>query len=228
MELVRSLDKRLTIKPIPVTMSAKQYSAPPFKTKFPAGPTLTLTRRAWREASASAGAAAGTGEAARSNTHISAEVERAARQMDLAIAERERKIAEAEASLADRARDLDELEALLRARESLIAATRLRDSKSRLEISPREAAALNQLKEELEKQEASLREGREALRERERYLEESENRLFAKVQEQQEKEMELEQREENLVARAIQGSPTDLDPVSTTETPARSYDEFRE
>ena len=203
---------------------AHQYSKPPFKTKFPAGPALALTRRAWREASASIAA----GEAQRPNAPISAEVERAARQMDLAIAERERKIAETEAHLADRARDLDELDALLRARESLIAATRLRDSKSQREISPREATALKQLKEELEKQEASLREAREALRERELYLEQSETRLFAKVQEQQEKEMELEQREENLIARAIQGSPSELEPAAGPPRPARVYDEFRE
>ena len=203
-------------------MSAHSQSNPPFKTKFPAGPTLTLTRRAWREASAS------TLEASRPNAHISAEVERAARQMDLAIAERERKIAETEAHLAERARDLDELDALLRARESLIAAARLRDSKSGREISPREAEALKKLKEELEKQEVSLREAQEALRERERYLEQSETRLFAKVQEQQEKEMELEQREENLVARAIRGGSNDLEPVSSAGVPTRSFDEFRE
>ena len=200
-----------------------QFSKPPFKTKFPAGPTLTLTRRAWREASASIA----SGEATRPSTHISAEVERAARQMDLAIAERERKIAETEAHLAERARDLDELDALLRARESLIAATRLRDSKSNREISPREATALMQLKEELEKQEANLREAQAALREREIYLEKSETRLFAKVQEQQEKEMELEQREENLVTRAIQGNGAPV-LASNAEPPARVYDEFRE
>jgi hypothetical protein len=157
-----------------------------------------------------------TSDKSGTNTQVDTEVERAVRQMHLAMAERERLVAEAEAHLADRTRDLDELEALLRARESLIAATRLRDSKSRLEISPREVAALNQLKDELEKQEASLRESREALSQRELYLEQSENRLFAKVQEQQEKEMELEQREENLVNRAIEG------------TPVRVYDEFRE
>ena len=62
---------------------------------------------------------------------------------------------------------------------------------------------------------------------RERYLEQSETRLFAKVQEQQEKEMELEQREENLVARAIRGSSSDLETASSA-VPARSFDEFRE
>lgn len=203
-------------------MLAQQFSKPPFKTKHPAGPALTLTRRAWREASAS------SAETSRAITHISPDVERAARQMDLAIAERERKIAETEVRLAERARDLDELDALLRARESLIAATRLRDSKSRHEITPREAAALSLLKAELEKQEANLREGQEALRERELYLEQSETRLFAKVQEQQEKEMELEQREENLVERSIQ-SGAGFTPVSSAVPPAvRPYDEFRE
>jgi chromosome segregation ATPase len=204
-------------------MFANSQSTPPFKTKHPTGPTLSLTRRVWKDVGVSTEKPS-TG----TSSQVSAEVERAVRQMHLAMAERERQIAETEARLADRARDLDEMEALLRARESLIAATRLRDSKSRLEISPREAAALNQLKEELEKQEASLREGREALRERELYLEQSETRLFAKVQEQQEKEMELEQREENLVTRAIQGSPVEAGQVSSERSPTRAYDEFRE
>jgi hypothetical protein len=206
-----------------MTTFANSQSNPPFKTKHPTGPALSLTRRVWKDVGVgSDNPSTGT------SSQVSAEVERAVRQMHLAMAERERQIAETEARLADRARDLDEMEALLRARESLIAATRLRDSKSRLEISPREAAALNQLKEELEKQEASLREGREALRERELYLEQSETRLFAKVQEQQEKEMELEQREENLVTRAIQGSPAESEQVSAERSPARAYDEFRE
>ncbi len=200
-------------------MFAHSQSVPPFPIRHKAGPALTLTRRAWREASSS------SGESKKANSHISADVERAAREVDAAFAERERQVVEAEARLADRARDLDEMEALLRARESLIAATRLRDSKSRIDITPREAAALNQLKEELERQEASLRESREALRQRELYLEQSENRLFAKVQEQQEKEMELEQREENLVSRAIHG---EHEPVPSAAAPTRVYDEFRE
>jgi predicted metal-dependent hydrolase len=202
-------------------MFAYSQSVPPFPTRHPAGPTLTLTRRAWREGSSN------SNEPQRGTPHISADMERAAREVDVAFAERERRIVETEARLADRARDLDEMEALLRARESLIAATRLRDSQNRLEITPREAAALNQLKEELERQEATLRESREALRERELYLEQSENRLFSKVQEQQEKETELEQREENLVTRAIHGS-SEGEPVSSAATPSRSYDEFRE
>lgn len=207
-----------------MTSFANSQSNPPFKTRHPSGPALSLTRRVWRDVGVSAQQKSDTS----TSSHVSAEVERAVRQMHLAMTERERQVAEAEVRLADRARDLDEMEALLRARESLIAATRLRDSKSRLEISPREAAALNQLREELEKQEASLRESREALHERELYLEQSENRLFAKVQEQQEKEMELEQREENLVTRAIQGTPDELAPVSTAGSPVRAYDEFRE
>lgn len=203
---------------------ADQPQANPFPTRFPANPTLALARRSRREPLA-AGSAEPSQQTA-SSGH-SSEVERFARQMEAAFAERERQIAEAEARLADRARDLDEMDALLRARESLIAATRLRDSKNRMEITPREAAALNQLKEELERQEASLRESREALREREKFLEESENRLFEKVQAQQEKESELEQREEDLVNRAIQ-SESEREPVAAIPAPARSFDEFRE
>lgn len=187
------------------------HAKPPFPTRHPSTPTLALTRRANRQSSSG-----------------NEEVDKYARQMEAAFSERERQIAEGEARLADRARDLDEMEALLRARESLIAATRLRDSKSRMEITPREAAALNQLKEELERQEASLREARAAIREREVFLEESENRLFAKVQEQQEKETELEQREEELVARAIHNGENEPAAVAATSTPARPYDEFRE
>jgi chromosome segregation ATPase len=187
------------------------HPKPPFPTRHPSTPTLALTRRANRQSSSG-----------------NEEVEKFARQMEAAFSERERQIAEGEARLADRARDLDEMEALLRARESLIAATRLRDSKSRMEITPREAAALNQLKEELERQEASLREARAAIREREAFLEESENRLFAKVQEQQEKETELEQREEELVARAIHSGENEPAAVAATNAPAPAYDEFRE
>lgn len=202
-------------------MFAHSQSVPPFPIRHPTVPVLTLARRPGREVPS-----ASTADSPRLNTQSGVEVERFARQMEMAFSERERQIAEAEARLSERARDLDEMDALLRARESLIAATKLRDTRQRLEITPREAAALNRLKEELERQEISLRESREALREREQYLEQSENRLFAKVQEQQEKETELEQREEDLVARAIQGNGGELETAAAT--PARSYDEFRE
>jgi hypothetical protein len=48
------------------------------------------------------------------------------------------------------------------------------------------------------------------------------------VQEQQEKETELEQREEDLVNRAIHGNEREMEPAATTAAPARSFDEFRE
>jgi len=203
---------------------ADQSPGNPFPTRHPSTLNLTLARRSRRE-----GSAGGSADSAHypSSPGHSGEMERLTRQMEAAFAERERQIAEGEARLADRARDLDEMDALLRARESLIAATRLRDSKSRMEITPREAAALNQLKEELERQEASLRESRAAIREREKFLEESENRLFEKVQAQQEKESELEQREEELVARVIQ-SESERDSIAAAPAPARSFDEFRE
>jgi len=137
----------------------------------------------------------------------------------MALAERERALTEAEAHMADRTRDLDELEALLRAREALLASTRLRRS-NRQTVSPREAEALRQLKAELDRQEAGLREARQALREREQFMEASEARLFAKVQEHQERETELEQREEELNARE--------NPNASASAAKRPYNEFRE
>lgn len=137
------------------------------------------------------------------------------RQFELSLVERERAVTEAETRLADRTRDLDEMDALLRAREALLAATRLRDTNSAVGLSPREAKALSELKNELERQEGTLRDAQQALRDREKFIEESETRLFAKVQDQQEKETELEQREENLKTRS-------------DSLAKRPYDEFRE
>ena len=60
------------------------------------------------------------------------------------------------------------------------------------------------LKEELDRQEASLKEQRQALQEREDFLNQSEAALFEKMQAQQEKETELEQKEEDLKRLARQ------------------------
>ncbi len=91
-------------------------------------------------------------------------------------------------------------------------------------LSAEEKAAQLALKAELDRQEALLIEGREALREREKFIEESEARLFEKVQQQQEKETELDQREEELRER------TSACNQSAARTPEikRAFDEFNE
>lgn len=181
-------------------------TTPPFPTRFPPAPLLALPRRTRLAAAQPV------------DTEAAAAAERLLRHREQALAERERIVADAEAQLAERTRDLDELDALLRAREALLASTRLRDSGKRGTVTLREAEALHQLKEELDRQEATLRDARVAVREREKFLEDSETRLFAKVQEQQEKETELEQREEDLRARE----------VAVAKSLPRPYDEFRE
>jgi len=197
-----------------MSVSSKSHKSPPFPTRYPARPALALTRRhrpteptTWNLPQGNATPALG------------ADVARLFRQMEMALAERERALTEAEAHMADRTRDLDEMEALLRAREALLASTRLRRS-NRQTVSPREAEALRQLKAELDRQEAGLREARQALREREQFMEASEARLFAKVQEHQERETELEQREEELNARE--------NPNASASAAKRPYNEFRE
>jgi chromosome segregation ATPase len=195
------------------TMPAKPKnpSTPPFMTRFPTRPALSLLRR--EGTAPTSGGTAGGLRASDDNV----EAYRILRQYEQSLAERERTLGEMETRLADRTRDLDEMEALLRAREALLAATRFRDSTNANALSPREAAALTELKAEVERQEKSLRESQHALREREKFIEESETRLFAKVQEQQEKETELEQREEDLSSRSEGSAPAPL-----------PFDEFRE
>lgn len=134
-----------------------------------------------------------------------AELEKSLRQLELSLNERQRLITESEARLVDRERDLAEAEALLIAREKLatekLASAARKGPAAQVAVSPEEKAALEQLRETLAQQEASLREAKQALREREIFLDESEAKLFAKVQAQQEKESELEQREEDLRTR---------------------------
>jgi chromosome segregation ATPase len=163
-------------------------------TRFPTRPALSLLRREGT-APTSGGTASGLGA---SDDNVAAY--RILRQYEQSLAERERTLGEMETRLADRTRDLDEMEALLRAREALLAATRFRDSTNANALSPREAAALTELKAEVERQEKSLRESQ-----------------HAKVQEQQEKETELEQREEDLSSRSEGSAPAPL-----------PFDEFRE
>lgn len=127
------------------------------------------------------------------------ELQKAVRSLEAALAERDVAVAEAELKLAERERELAETEALLSARERVLRAA-VRPAAGAA-VSGEQAEALRKLREEIERQEATLAEQRVALREREEFLEQSEARLFAKMQEQQEKETELEQREEDLKRR---------------------------
>ncbi len=128
-------------------------------------------------------------------------LEKALRALETKAAEREMALAEAENKLAERDRELAETEALLQAREKVIDAMRKQPAtpaEGGGGVNPEELAALGKLKEELDRQEASIKEQREALKEREAFLEQSESSLFEKMQSQQEKETELEQKAEDL------------------------------
>jgi hypothetical protein len=127
-------------------------------------------------------------------------LEKALRALETKAAEREMALAEAENKLAERDRALAETEALLQAREKVIDAMRKeKPAQGGGETgSAEELAALTKLKEELDRQEASIKEQRAAQQEREDFLNQSETALFEKMQAQQEKETELEQRAEDL------------------------------
>jgi DNA repair exonuclease SbcCD ATPase subunit len=128
-----------------------------------------------------------------------ADLERSMRGLELKLAERERMIGETEKRLAERERELYELEALLLAREKLLAASRQHAPAA--PISAEEKAALVQLRDELERQQTSLAEARQGIRDREQFLDESEAKLFEKVQSQQEKEIQLDQKADDTRSR---------------------------
>lgn len=132
-----------------------------------------------------------------------AELERTLRVLEAKLEERERQLLEQEVWVGERQRELAETEALLLAREAMVAASRKTQSQgaSRRETSAEELIAIERVRTELDRREASLRETRQSLLEREKFLDESEVRLFEKTQNQQEKESELEQWEEELQAR---------------------------
>jgi hypothetical protein len=129
-------------------------------------------------------------------------LEKALRALEAKVGEREMALAEAENKLAERDRELAETEALLQAREKVIDAMRKEQASPAAggsgAVNPEEMAALIKLKEELDRQEASIKEQRQAAKEREEFLEQSEASLFEKMQAQQEKETELEQKAEDL------------------------------
>ncbi|MBI2497895.1 MAG: hypothetical protein HYV75_08305 [Opitutae bacterium] len=128
------------------------------------------------------------------------ELEKALRALEAKVGEREMALADLENKLAERDRALAETEALLQAREKVIDAMRKQPAQQADAggVNPEEMAALAKLKEELDRQEASMKEQRAALKEREEFVEQSEASLFEKMQAQQEKETELEQKAEDL------------------------------
>ena len=138
------------------------------------------------------------GKPALSGTQVEG-LEKALRALEAKVAEREMALAEAENKLAERDRALAETEALLLAREKVIDAMRKQPPVSGVSsVNPAELEALGKLKEELDRQEASMKEQRLAIKEREEFLEQSEAALFEKMQSQQERETELEQKAEDV------------------------------
>lgn len=172
------------------------------------------------------------GPATLSPTQIE-ELERALRQLEHQLAERTRFAEEMEVKYAERMRELAEMEALLAAREKVIDATKQRvasRSEPSLALSAEERAAMDALKVELDRQEASLKDQRAALAEREQFLEENENKLFEKMQQQQERETEIEQKLEELQEREsrIAGGGAGVSPATNPVQSPKVFDEFNE
>ncbi len=146
------------------------------------------------------------------------ELEKALRALEAKVGEREMALADAENKLVERDRALAETEALLQAREKVIDAMRKQaPAQAATSVNPEELAALGKLKEELDKQEASIKEQRQALQEREDFLNQSETALFEKMQAQQEKETELEQKAEDLKKAMLRAGMTKAEPQEPME-----------
>ena len=97
------------------------------------------------------------------------ELEKALRALESKVGEREMALAEAENKIVERDRALAETEALLQAREKVIDAMRKQPSpQTATAVNPEELAALGKLKEELDRQEATMKEARAAQQERDR------------------------------------------------------------
>lgn len=208
-------------KPTTPVTPAAQGAAPKFPAKPGTGKPLVLPRRVSplqraQEASQATAEARrsidaimsqsrtpwnATGKASLSGTQVEG-LEKALRALEAKVAEREMALAEAENKLAERDRALAEMEALLLAREKVIDAMRKQPPPTAgvaaAAVNPAELEALGKLKEELDRQEASMKEQRQAIKEREEFLEQSEAALFEKMQTQQERETELEQKAEDV------------------------------
>jgi len=171
------------------------------------------------------------------------ELEKSLKTLATKLEERERSIQDLEVRLGERERDLAETATLLKAREALLEASKNKSGGAveMRSLSQEEQAALEKLKLEVERQQASLHFFRQplgqkqAMREREAFLDESETKLFEKVQEQQEKETELEQREEEIRGRERRFREREAltDPklaasLKAEKEAAKRHDEFRE
>jgi len=157
------------------------------------------------------------GKTALSGTQVEG-LEKALRVLEAKVAEREMALAEAENKLAERDRALAETEALLQARETVIEAMRKQTAETAGgAVNPAEIEALGKLKEELDRQESSMKEQRQAIKEREEFLEQSESALFEKMQSQQEKETELEQKSEDLKRAMLKAGLLTAEPKEPIE-----------
>jgi DNA repair exonuclease SbcCD ATPase subunit len=145
------------------------------------------------------------------------ELEKALRALEAKVGEREMALADAENKLAERDRALAETEALLQAREKVIDAMRKQPPQAAGAVNPEELAALGKLKEELDRQEATIKEQRLALKEREEFLEQSEASLFEKMQAQQEQETELEQKAEDIKKAMVKAGLLKAEPKEPME-----------
>ncbi len=146
------------------------------------------------------------------------ELQKALRALETKVGEREMALADAENKIAERDRALAENEALLQAREKVIDAMRKQPvARATTGVNPEEFAALVKLKEELDRQEASLEEQRAALKEREEFLEQSEASLFEKMQAHQERETELEQKAEDVKRAMVKAGLAKAEPKEPME-----------
>lgn len=141
------------------------------------------------------------------------ELEKMLRSLEGKLAERDITIAEAVYRLAERERELAEMEALHEARER-VARTMPQPAQTEGPSSLEQSDAFQKLKEELDRQEQSIREQRVAMQEQVEFMEQSEAALFDKMQKQQEKETELEQLGEEVRRKMRQ---LGLLPVETPE-----------
>jgi len=210
----------MTEKPMSSPSFVRPVGSPVFGPKAPA---LALPRRGPQVQNKPVDAEAAGALANRREAGPEREVVLALQAIEQVLNEREQMLNERERRIGERERDLAEAEALLQHHEALMRAAR-KGAPGTGRLSAEEKAAQAALKAELDRQEALLKEAREALREREKFIEESEARLFEKVQEQQEKETELEQREEELRERTRACGPS----AGGTPATKRTFDEFNE
>ena len=142
-------------------------------------------------------------------------LEKSLRDLESSLFEREQNVQEREVRLLERERNLWESEALLYAREELLEAREARlDLKTSASTigSAEELEALERLRDEVARQQESLKEQKIELKDREQFIENSENTLLDKSMQQQEEECRLEQMTEDLKARelrinALEGKP---------------------